>query len=153
MSTQRNEISSDFLEALTRLSRKLRTQFNARVLAHGLTYPRARALLRLARRPGMTQSELACELELEKPTLVRLLDRMEELDLIRREADPKDRRAKLIILTDHGQAQAELVKGLGAELRHDYFAEADIPALRDAVRLMEAVSARIDTHAQEASDE
>ncbi|QDL91016.1 MarR family transcriptional regulator [Paroceanicella profunda] len=152
MDTQRTEISSAFLEALTRLSRKLRTQFNARVVAHGLTYPRARALLRLADRAGMTQSELAFELELEKPTLVRLLDRMEALDLIRREADPKDRRAKLIILTAHGRTQAELVKGLGAELRHDYFSTLDTDALCDAVRLMEAVSARIDAHSQEDGD-
>ncbi|WP_377390481.1 MarR family winged helix-turn-helix transcriptional regulator [Rhodobacter lacus] len=134
------------------MSRKLRTAFNARLLEHGLTYPRGRALLRLAQRPGMTQSELACELELEKPTLVRMLDRMAEIDLIRREPDPNDRRANIIVLTDHGRVQAQLVQRLGADLRKDFFACTDIESLRAAVELMEAVSERIDRQSNEGRD-
>lgn len=136
-------LTSEFLDSLTRLSRKLRTTFNAQVTAHGLTYPRARALLRLAKKSGVTQRELACELELEQPTLVRLLDRMEQLDLIVRRADPSDRRAKHVVLTEHGKEQAALVTRIGEEIRHQIFRDLPERDIRNAVDLFETISARI----------
>ncbi|PTW59389.1 MarR family transcriptional regulator for hemolysin [Breoghania corrubedonensis] len=143
MSAQNPSASSEFLEALTKLSRKIRTLFNARVTAHGLTYPRARVLIRLARKSGCTQRELACELELEQPTLVRILDRMEALDLITREPDPADRRAKHIVLTAHGREQASLVQRLGEEMRCEVFSKVEDAELRRAVDLFERIEAEI----------
>ena len=136
-------VSSEFLEALTKLSRKIRTLFNARVTAHGLTYPRARVLIRLAKKSGVTQRELACELELEQPTLVRILDRMEALDLITREPDPADRRAKHIVLTAHGREQADLVQRLGEEVRSEVFRNVDEADLRCAIALFDRIEAEI----------
>src|SRR5690606_17153779 len=98
-------LERDFLETLTGVARELRTVFNARVTEHGLTYARARALLRLLDRPSITQKELARLLELEQPTTGRLLDTMERLSLIERVEDPRDRRAKQIVLTAHGSEQ------------------------------------------------
>jgi DNA-binding MarR family transcriptional regulator len=46
----------------------------------------------LDRRDGITQTELADYLELDKSTIGRLLDRLEERGFIRREKDPNDRR-------------------------------------------------------------
>ena len=43
-------IDTEFLEKLTKLSRKLQTVFNQQVTAVGLTYPRARSLFVLAKR-------------------------------------------------------------------------------------------------------
>lgn len=137
------ELTSRFLDSLTAVSRRLRTLFNARVTAHGLTYARARVLLRLSRRPGMTQKELACELELEQPTLVRLLDRMEALDLIRREPAPDDRRAKQIVLSDHGAEQAALVNRIGKEIREEMFAGLPKEQLQRAIALFETISERV----------
>lgn len=136
-------MTAQFLEALTKLSRKIRTAFNARVTAHGLTYPRARTLLQLARKQRMTQSELACELELEQATMVRLLDRMEENDLIRREPDLTDRRVKHIVLTDYGQEQATLVRAIGQKLRDDLFGDIDDHRLRAAVALFSDIDDRL----------
>jgi len=130
----------ELLESLIRISRKLRTVFNARVTAHGLTYARARTLLRLAERPLLNQKQLACELDLEQPTLARLLDRMEELDLIHRRDVPGDRRAKQIALTEYGHAQAELVARIGQEIRDEMFAHisaADIKATIAVLAMVE----------------
>lgn len=136
-------ITSEFLEALTKVSRKLHTAFNQQVTAHGLTYPRTRALLRLIRKQNMTQSELACELELEQATLVRLLDRMEEQGLVERRPDPNDRRAKFIVLTPHGEEQAALVRSIGQEMRKRIFDDIDPADLEAAMALLARMSTNI----------
>jgi MarR family transcriptional regulator for hemolysin len=140
---KQEQIASDFLEALTKVSRRVRTAFNQQVTAHGLTYPRARALFRLAKRQNMTQTELAFELELEQATLVRLLDRMEENGLIERRPDPNDRRAKLITLTLHGEEQAAFVRSIADQLRAKIFEGVDPAVLRDTVDVMERISTNI----------
>ncbi len=70
-------LRAEFLEELSVTSRKLRTLFDAQVRARGLTLARARTLIHLSRKDGMTQTELAEILEVEGPTLVRLLDGLE----------------------------------------------------------------------------
>lgn len=141
-------LTSDFLEALTKASRKIRTAFNQQVTAHGLTYPRARTLLRLSRKQDMTQSELACELELEQATMVRILDRMEEHELIQRRQDPNDRRAKHIVLTKRGQEQAALVKSIGNSLRRKIFADIDVERIRASTELLDKLGDRA-THLED----
>jgi MarR family transcriptional regulator, transcriptional regulator for hemolysin len=138
-----DQAASDFLEALTKVSRKIRTVFNQKVTAHGLTYPRARALFRLARKQNMTQTELACELELEQATMVRLLDRMEENGLLERRPDPGDRRVKLIVLTPHGQEQAAFVRKLADEIRHQFFEGVEPEELKQGIALLEKISANV----------
>ncbi|MDP9835432.1 MarR family transcriptional regulator for hemolysin [Neorhizobium huautlense] len=140
---KRSEAQSEFLEALTKASRKIRTAFNQRVTAHGLTYPRARALWRLAEKPDMAQAELAFELELEQATMVRLLDRMEEHGLIERRPSPNDRRVKLIALTPHGEEQATMVRSIANQMRQEVFADIDMDDLRGLTQLLHAVSGRV----------
>ncbi|WP_117193200.1 MarR family winged helix-turn-helix transcriptional regulator [Rhizobium terrae] len=134
-------IASEFLEALTKVSRKIRTAFNQQVTAHGLTYPRARALFRLAKKQNMTQSELACELELEQATMVRLLDRMEENGLIERRPDPNDRRVKLLFLTPYGEEQAAMVRAIAERMRGQIFRDIDPDQLHAALALFGHISA------------
>jgi MarR family transcriptional regulator for hemolysin len=141
--SQTDQMASEFLEALTKVSRKVRTVFNQRVTDHGLTYPRARTLFRLIRKQNMTQTELACELELEQATMVRLLDRMEENGLIERRQDPNDRRVKLICLTPHGQEQALVVRALADEVRKEFFQGVDETELVQALAMLEKVSINI----------
>ena len=139
------ESRREFIEALVRAGRKVRTRFNNRVTAHGLTYARARALRWLGDNPGgITQKALACELELEQPTTARLLDTMEGLGLVTRVPDPEDRRANLVLLTDLGTAQARLVAGLGAELIDDLLDGFDGAELEAAIGLLGRISARAD---------
>jgi MarR family transcriptional regulator, transcriptional regulator for hemolysin len=138
-----DQTASEYLEALTKVSRRIRTVFNQRVTAHGLTYPRARTLFRLAKKQNMTQTELACELELEQATMVRLLDRMEENGLIQRRQDPGDRRVRLIALTAHGQEQAAFVRALADQIRHQFFEGVEIDELRQGIALLEKISANI----------
>ncbi len=114
---------ASFLTELSVASRKLRTLFDAAVRARGLTLSRARLLLHLARNPDLTQSELAGLMELEPPTLVRLLDGLEKQGLIRRCAVAGDRRAKHIALTEKAQPQVAALEELSASLEALLLAE------------------------------
>lgn len=66
----------------------------------GLSQPQARVVANLYRREGMTQTELADEVEMQRAPLGRLLDRMEETGWIVRRPDPDDRRIKRVYCTD-----------------------------------------------------
>jgi|TARA_Y100001001_G_scaffold163124_1_gene191370 MarR family transcriptional regulator for hemolysin len=53
---------------------------------------------------GLTQRELASLMAIENPTLVRLLDSLEQQGLIERRPCPHDRRARRLHLTTAGRA-------------------------------------------------
>lgn len=81
------------------VARLLRTVCDRRVRELGLTRAQWLAITRLHRRPGLSQSEVADLLEVEKATACRLLDRLEGKRWIERRPDKKDRRIKRIFLT------------------------------------------------------
>ena len=81
-------------------SRLLRRLFDDRVRSLGLTAVQARLLLALDRNPDCNQGFYAERLEVEPITLTRLVDRMEAAGWIERRADPADRRARILHLTD-----------------------------------------------------
>jgi DNA-binding MarR family transcriptional regulator len=83
-------------------------------------------LTHLYRGDGVTQTELAETLEIEKPTLGRLLDRLEAKGWVRRAADARDRRAWRVYLTDEVEPAMRTLRSVAAELRRD--ALAGLPA-------------------------
>ncbi len=66
----------------------------------GMTSLQWRTVARLKREPGMRQSELADLLEVEPITLSRMIDRLADSGMVCRKADPNDRRAWNLYLTD-----------------------------------------------------
>lgn len=63
-----------------------------------------RILYVLWQRDGISISELSAQTSLANTTLTSMLDRMEAAGLIVRVPDPRDRRSKLIALTDKARA-------------------------------------------------
>ena len=108
--------------------------------ALGISFGRARALRRLARRP-MSMGELAAALEIDPPNATVLVDDLESLGLVRRRAHPSDRRAKLVEPTR---------KGKGLARRADAILSTPPPELSDLSpdelealgRILESVNAR-----------
>ena len=72
----REDLSRNFGFLLTDVARLMRTIYDRRVKSLGLTRSQWWVLNNLFRNQGVTQSELADLLEIEKPTLGRLLDRL-----------------------------------------------------------------------------
>jgi DNA-binding MarR family transcriptional regulator len=81
-------------------SRQLRRLFDERVRSLGITGPQARLLLSLDRYPNENQAFYAERLEIEPITLTRIVDRLEDTGWVERQADPADRRARILHLTD-----------------------------------------------------
>ncbi|OLP60240.1 MarR family transcriptional regulator [Xaviernesmea oryzae] len=116
---------------LTDVSRLLRGAFDRTISAAGLglTPGEARALIQVAASGGIKQTEIAQRMGIEPMTLSTYLDRLEGLGLVARVADPNDRRAKHVVLTDQADGvmlaiQADVTRmmesvtaGLGEEAR------------------------------------
>ena len=81
------------------VSRMIRTVYDRRVEPLGLTRAQWRVMTRLNRLESCTQTELATALEVEKPTLGKLIERLEVKGWVDRRADPNDARSKRLYLT------------------------------------------------------
>ncbi|MGH7006561.1 MAG: MarR family winged helix-turn-helix transcriptional regulator [Alphaproteobacteria bacterium] len=134
-----------FVDELSKASRKLRTLFDARVKQLGLTHARARVLMLLDRLEGLNQKELAEELEIETPTMVRLLDGLEGQGFIERRTVAGDRRAKQIHITATGSRLAKQVNELAEALRAEILRGIGEQELRQAVTVLKAVNRNIGT--------
>ncbi len=118
----REDLSRNFGFILHDVARLLRTTFDRQVRHLGLTRSQWWVLNHLFRHHGAIQSDLADILEIEKATLGRLLDRMEQKGWVRREADTVDRRAKRVYLTREVEPAIKAMRAEAAELRRDALA-------------------------------
>lgn len=64
----------------------------------------------LSRSRVPTQLALAQSTGIDKTTLVSVLDRLEARDLVQRSPDPRDRRARVVQLTDHGRYMLDVAE-------------------------------------------
>mgnify|MGYP001220995108 CR=1 FL=1 len=88
---------------LMEAARLQRTAFDRRVRKLGFTRTQWLALRRVGDQPGVSQSELAELLEVEKASAGRLIDKLEEFGWIERRPDDTDRRIKRIYMSDLGR--------------------------------------------------
>ncbi|WP_061291619.1 MarR family winged helix-turn-helix transcriptional regulator [Herbidospora cretacea] len=72
---------------------------------HGLTHQQGHLLCVLMSRPHR-MTELGTTLRLAKSSLTELVDRTAQRGLVRREPDPSDGRAVVVVLTDDGASTA-----------------------------------------------
>lgn len=82
------------------VSRLLRKRFDVVSRRFGVTGPQWRMLAALRRTPGINQGALAQWLEVEAITAGRMIDRLEKSGMVERRADPNDRRAWRLFLTE-----------------------------------------------------
>lgn len=118
----RENVDRNFGFIVHDVARLLRTEFDRRVKAMGLTRSQWWVLVHLFRNNGVTQSELADILEIEKATLGRLLDRLESNNWVQRVACDLDRRAKRVFLTDEVTPAVKDMRDRAADLRRDALA-------------------------------
>ena len=86
---------------LADVTRLMRRNFIQQLEGSSITLAQAKALKNVARQQGVRQVELADKLEVQPMTLARLIDQLEQQQLVERRPDPSDRRAYLIYLTEH----------------------------------------------------
>ena len=156
MAPSQARIYAEIGRVITRLGRIWRRESDQALSDHGLSYATAIPLLLLARQGrSVRQGVLADELEIEGPSLVRLIDLLEVEGFVERREDPTDRRAKTLHLTASGEAKVEeinhvlrrvragLLKDIGSEELAVTFAtlqriEQRASRLHDAKMVLEA---------------
>lgn len=103
-------MSDNLGQIMSDVSRLMRRAFDERARGIGVTRPQWQVLTMLARHEGINQGGLAELLEVEPITLCRMVDRLQDAGIVERRADPADRRAWRLFLT-------EKANGLLGELR------------------------------------
>ena len=91
-------LARDVLILINDVARQVRTRFDQRARAKGMTRAQWLILAMLERRPGLSQNELASSLEVEPISVGRLIDRLEARGLVERRPDPTDRRVRRLHL-------------------------------------------------------
>lgn len=97
-------------------SRLIRRAFDERARSIGVTRPQWQVLTTLKRNEGTHQGSLAEMLDTEPITLCRMIDRLQEADLIERRQDPSDRRAWRLFLTAKARQLLDDLQPLGREV-------------------------------------
>ncbi len=113
-------------------ARLLRRRFDQYARAIGVTRPQWQVLFALSRLEGTNQGSLAEHLEVEAITLCRMLDRLQEAGLVERRADPADRRAWRLFLTDKARPLLDSMREIGDRVVEEALAGLGAPA-RDAL--------------------
>lgn len=93
--------------ALNRVYDKMQRHMVEHLECYDLSLAQYDVLAHLKETPGITQQELAEQLMVTKGNVCKLIDRMEQRELVVRQPDPHDRRSNLLYLTPTGADIAE----------------------------------------------
>ena len=118
----------EILFPISDVGRLLRTYADQKARLHGMTRAQWAVLLRLERREGLKQSDLAEDLDIQPITLTRLVDRLCDNGLIERRPDPNDRRAKRLYLTAAARPLLDRISAQVEELAETVLAGVDADA-------------------------
>jgi DNA-binding MarR family transcriptional regulator len=118
------ELAARLRHSIARTARRLRQEAGT-----DLSPSLSAALATIDRHGPLTPSELAARERVQRPTVTRLVCRLEEAGLVTRAADPTDRRSALITLSPAG---AKLLAA--ARTRKDVFLSERLEALSAADR-------------------
>ncbi len=100
-------------KASTAIARRLQKKFNAAGLS--ITIEQWSVLYHLWKQEGISQQELCNATFRDKPSITRLVDNLEKLNLVKRVASENDRRINLIYLTKQAQKLQEETMALAGE--------------------------------------
>ncbi|ECQ6576276.1 MarR family transcriptional regulator [Listeria monocytogenes] len=88
---------------------------NKKLLETGLNIGQLRYLWTLYKEDGISQESMAKRFMVDKASVTRHIKRLEELGMIRREIDAKDRRIQRIFVTETGFQMRDLIEEVTAE--------------------------------------
>ncbi len=133
-------IRDQFPFAVARITRRWRKLLDERLKDLGVTQARWSTMVYLQRGgEGLTQRELAHLMAIENPTLVRLLDSLEEQGLIERRPCKRDRRARRLYLTSAGERFMKDLNERGDVLRDELLTGIEDKDLEVALGIFERV--------------
>ena len=105
----------------------------------GLSMARTKVLRRLHEQGPTRQSVLAAGFELSPHSITDIVDGLERLGLAERRPDPADRRAKLVAITDTGEASLEVANATRERLLTQIFGSLNEDDRATLLRLLDSL--------------
>ncbi|MDF7658666.1 MarR family transcriptional regulator [Erwiniaceae bacterium L1_54_6] len=96
-------------------------------------------LLVVDRHPGIRPSVIADVIQRDRSAMARLLEQMEQQQLLIREADQSDNRSQALFLTEHGKALAQRVRELTQQQEDRFFQRLTAREKHTVIRLLKKV--------------
>jgi len=123
--------------AATRMTQGLEDAFQAEL---GISLAEQDLIKQIAVNDGLTLTELARRIFFSKAGITKMLDRLEAQSLLRREADPDDRRALRAVLTAKGKRTLTKSRAILRAYLEDHFAahlsDRNVKQLNQALRAL-----------------
>ena len=149
--TNVNDRAADQLGIMFRaalVTRRFRARFAEKVRSSAQTEARWSALYFLSHSPeGLIQTDLAERMGVQGPTLVRLLDALEEQGLVARRSAPEDRRVKRVVILPAGLEVVGEIDTVASDMRDSCFAGLSDEDLRTTLRVLDMVSHGLEARA------
>jgi DNA-binding MarR family transcriptional regulator len=86
---------------------------------YGVTSPQYKVLIMIARFCAETPADLCRMLSLDSGSMTRMLDRLEQKDLLARSRSDADRRQVRLVLTEDGKKLSDLLPEMGAKAMNE----------------------------------
>lgn len=109
------------------------------LVEHGITAAQFKVVLLISQKLASTPADLVRLLNLDSGAMTRMLDRLEQKELIVRERSSEDRRQVRLTLTDSGRALGLLVPQIAADAINDLTGCLSRPELDELQRLLKKI--------------
>ncbi|GAB3889362.1 MarR family winged helix-turn-helix transcriptional regulator [Kibdelosporangium lantanae] len=97
---------------------------------HGINGRELGLLIHIGSHEPASQQQIAQRMQIDRTTMVALLDTLEAKNLVARRPHTEDRRRNIVALTDHGHEILKLGKEASAEAERRFLAPLDAEAAR-----------------------
>lgn len=130
-----------FMRQMTRVNLTLRAFMRRRFKEHGvnITFEMLQVLRFLWDKNGVNQQEIADAIMKDKASLTYLIDNLVRRKLVQRTADQRDRRNKIIVLTDGGERLKTLISPWLKEMYQQAASGLDPALLMEGASILEHI--------------
>ena len=136
---------------LSDTSRMMRRAFDARARAIGVTRPQWQVLSTLRRHEGVNQGKLAEYLDVEPITVCRMVDRLQDANLVERRSDIADRRSWNLYLTPRAHDLLAQLRPLADAMVEEALEGIDAQERDTLQRLLEKLRENLSRRSSEAA--
>lgn len=106
---------------------------------HGITAAQFKVLIIMAQYGVDTPAELCRHLSLDSGSMTRMLDRLEQKNLLGRQRSASDRRQVQLVLTEDGQRLADMLPHVGAQALNELASALEPGELRTLEQILKKI--------------
>ena len=115
----------------------------------GITLTQSKVIFALYMFSGLTQRELADKIGVETPSLVPIIDKMEEDGYLKRKLDSKDRRLKRIYTTSKTDALWDSMMGCGLQIRKVSLNKVSEQEVKSALKTLKTITENLSVYVED----